>query len=44
MKQSQCIRAAPFEMLACFLKSMGVALDWGEVDRGSGSARRKTSV
>ena len=41
--------AGLYEMLACFLKTMGVELDqhalnWGEVDRGNGSAGQKTSA
>jgi alkylhydroperoxidase family enzyme len=41
--------AGLYEMLACFLKTMGVELDqhpisWSEVDRGSGNARQKASA
>jgi hypothetical protein len=41
--------AGLYEMLACFLKTMGVKLDqhpisWSEVDRGSGNARQKASA
>jgi len=41
--------AGLYEMLACFLKTMGVGLDqyplsWSEVDRGNGSAGQKTSA
>jgi len=41
--------AGLYEMLACFLKTMGVELDqhpisWSEVDRGNGSAGQKTSA
>jgi len=41
--------AGLYEMLACFLKTMGVKLDqhpisWSEVDRGNGSAGQKTSA
>ena len=38
-----------YEMLACFLQTMGVELDqhplgWSEVDRSNGSVRQKTSA
>ena len=41
--------AGLYEMLACFLKTMGVELDqhplsWSEVDRGNSSVRQKTSA
>ena len=41
--------AGLYEMLACFLKTMGVELDqhplgWNEVDRGNSSVRQKTSA
>ena len=41
--------AGLYEMLACFLKTMGVELDqhplrWSEVDRSNGSVRQKTSA
>jgi len=41
--------AGLYEMLACFLKTMGVELDqhplgWNEVDRGNSSVRHKTSA
>jgi len=41
--------AGLYEMLACFLKTMGVELDqhplsWSEVDRSSGSAGQKASA
>ena len=41
--------AGLYEMLACFLKTMGVEMDqhalkWTEVDNGNGSVRHKTSV
>ena len=41
--------AGLYEMLACFLKTMGVELDqhpisWSEVDRSNGSVRQKASA
>ena len=41
--------AGLYEMLACFLKTMGVEMDqhtlkWTEVDRGNSSVRHKTSA
>ena len=41
--------AGLYEMLACFLKTMGVELDqhplgWSKVDRSNGSVRQKTSA
>jgi alkylhydroperoxidase family enzyme len=43
------ILAGLYDMLACFLKTMGVELDqhplgWSEVDRSNGSVRHTTSV